>query len=218
MELRFNVTGSKRKALVEAIAELSGEKPKYMGMPSAAYQVGEYVIGKDGTVTTGNTNESMVELMLERLVERGYEVEIDEVVGTSIQMPLSMFDDEKLQNLKKLVEAKGNLLKKAIGTEELPINILEDKVEFPWFPASNEQDETKAYMRLITALCEMACRQKRIVVKEKEVENEKYAFRCFLLRLGFIGEEFKSERKMLLRNFTGSAAFKNGKRKENMEE
>lgn len=125
MELRFNVTGSERKALVEAIAEITGAKPKYMGMPSAAYQVDEYVIGKDGTVTTGNTNESMVELMLERLVERGYEVEIDEVTGTSIQMPLSMFDEGKLQNLRQLVEAKGNLLKKAIGAEELPINIME---------------------------------------------------------------------------------------------
>ena len=43
--------------------------------------------------------------------------------------------------------------------------------------------------------------------------NEKYAFRCFLLRLGFIGAEYKSERKILLENFTGSAAFKSGLKK-----
>lgn len=42
-----------------------------------------------------------------------------------------------------------------------------------------------------------------------EESNEKYAFRCFLLRLGFIGPKFKDQRKVLLRNLTGSAAFKN---------
>ena len=56
----------------------------------------------------------------------------------------------------------------------------------------------------------MAKEAKRITAKDKPVENEKYAFRCFLLRLGFIGDEFKTSRKILLKNFTGSSAFKNG--------
>ena len=56
--------------------------------------------------------------------------------------------------------------------------------------------------------------QKRINAKEKEVDNEKYAFRCFLLRLGFIGAEYKAERKILLRNLSGSSAFKSGKANE----
>ena len=60
----------------------------------------------------------------------------------------------------------------------------------------------------------MVRNQKRISTKEKEVHNEKYAFRCFLLRLGFIGEEFKTARKILLRNLSGSTAFKAGTRKE----
>ena len=60
----------------------------------------------------------------------------------------------------------------------------------------------------------MARTQKRITAKEKEVDNEKYAFRCFLLRLGFIGAEYKAERKILLRNLSGSSAFKGGNPKE----
>lgn len=75
-------------------------------------------------------------------------------------------------------------------------------------------DEVKAYNHFISALCEMAINQKRITVKEKEVENEKYAFRCFLLRLGFIGKEYKEERKILIRNLTGSSAFKGGAKSE----
>ena len=52
---------------------------------------------------------------------------------------------------------------------------------------------------------------KRITAKEKPVDNEKYAFRCFLLRPGFIGGEYKTDRKILLRNLSGSSAFKSGK-------
>lgn len=53
----------------------------------------------------------------------------------------------------------------------------------------------------------MAKTQKRVIAKEKETENDKYAFRCFLLRLGFIGDEYKTARKILLKNLTGSGAY-----------
>lgn len=81
---------------------------------------------------------------------------------------------------------------------------------FPWFTELPEPEAAQAYTHLISALCEMSVNQKRITAKEKEVKNEKYAFRCFLLRLGFIGAEYKTERKILLQNLTGSSAFKNG--------
>ena len=76
-----------------------------------------------------------------------------------------------------------------------------------------DADAANAYLHFGHARSEMACNQKRISVQEREVENEKYAFRCFLLRLGFIGEEYKVERKILLKNLTGSSAFKNGENK-----
>lgn len=76
-----------------------------------------------------------------------------------------------------------------------------------------DADEVKASTHLIAALCEMARNQKRITAKEKSTDNDKYAFRCFLLRLGFIGAEFKDERKILLRNLSGNSAFKAGGRK-----
>ncbi len=49
-----------------------------------------------------------------------------------------------------------------------------------------------------------------VTAKEKITNNDKYAFRCFLLRLWFIGAEFKDERKILLRNLSGNSAFKSG--------
>ena len=113
-------------------------------------------------------------------------------------------------NLTKLLDAKGSLIKKAFGVNALPIEIQEDRVIFPWFPELPDGNEVKAYTHFISALCEMSKNAKRVTVTEKPVENEKYAFRCFLLRLGFIGSEYKTERKILLKNLSGSSAFKNG--------
>ncbi len=69
-------------------------------------------------------------------------------------------------------------------------------------------------------MVKMAKEQKRINANEKEVANEKYAFRCFLLRLGFIGKDarIKAIRKELLKNLEGSSAFRQPKEKEDAEQ
>ena len=134
-----------------------------------------------------------------------------EDIGLVIEMPRSSFTDTALDNLKRLVESKSNLIKKALGAETLELEITDDKVGFPWFEDGTDPDTVKAYTHFVTALCEMARIQKRVTAKEKETGNDKYAFRCFLLRLGFIGAAYKEERKILLRNLTGSSAFKTPK-------
>jgi hypothetical protein len=134
-----------------------------------------------------------------------------EDIGLMIEMPRSSFTDTALDNLKRLVESKSNLIKKALGAETLELEITDDKVGFPWFEDGTDPDTVKAYTHFVTALCEMARIQKRVTAKEKETDNDKYAFRCFLLRLGFIGTAYKEERKILLRNLTGSSAFKTPK-------
>lgn len=134
-----------------------------------------------------------------------------EDIGLVIEMPRSSFTDTALDNLKRLVESKSNLIKKALGTETLELEITDDKVGFPWFEDATNPDAVKAYTHFVASLCEMARVQKRVTAKEKETDNDKYAFRCFLLRLGFIGAAYKEERKILLRNLTGSSAFKTPK-------
>ena len=142
------------------------------------------------------------------------ETQVKEDLGLTVSMPRKYFNDQALTNLKNLLESKQTLIKNALGITELPIRVDEEKVSFPWFeikPA--DENSVTAYTHFIYALCEMAKNQRRINGTEKEVENEKYAFRCFLLRLGFIGEQYKTERKILLQNLRGSAAFKNNKDK-----
>ena len=129
-------------------------------------------------------------------------------------MPKHLFTGGSLENLKALIAAKGNLIKKALGVDDLPLEITDTKVSFPWFQATSTPDEMNAYDTFICKLCEMARNQKRVNATEKPIDNEKYAFRCFLLRLGFIGAEYKTARKILLRNLAGSSAFRSGQRLE----
>lgn len=232
MRIEFHRTGAERKALVTAIGEILEVRPKYKGMPSAAYEIDYYTVTKDGTLEFDDRADSEeVENLLEQLAGRGIVAaaaetaqdgpdtgaeELSKVgtrqpqeasVGLTVEIPL---DKVAVGNLTKLLDAKGSLIKKALGVDALPVEIVEDRVVFPWFAELPNADKVKAYTHFISALCEMSKNAKRVTVTEKPVDNEKYAFRCFLLRLGFIGTEYKAERKILLKNLTGSSAFKDG--------
>jgi hypothetical protein len=68
-----------------------------------------------------------------------------------------------LENLKRLVESKSALIKKALGTDCTPIIIrCNGIISFPWFQGELTSDEVKAYTHFVTALCEMAKTQQRI--------------------------------------------------------
>ena len=257
MEIRYNVTGARRKELVRIIADTTGARAEYQYMPTCNYKIGSFTVTRDGTLCFDNyTNRVENERVLEAVAAAGFECEPQDPVetpavgemeaserdtkgtaetvkadpimedmgaadtgaspdttqqgtalGLTVEIPL---DKVAVGNLTRLLDAKGSLIKKALGVDALPIEILEDRVAFPWFPELPDADSVKAYTHFISALCEMSKNAKRVTVTEKAVDNEKYAFRCFLLRLGFIGSEYKVERKILLKNLTGSSAFKNG--------
>lgn len=132
-----------------------------------------------------------------------------------INMPLK---DVNETNLANLLAAKSNLIKKALNVSDLSFYKHEDWICFPWFKAEIDDATKNACINFIVAICKMSTTQKRICAKEKETANEKYAFRCFLLRLGFIGEEFKGARKILLKNLSGSSAFKAVKNQDKEEQ
>ncbi len=218
MKTTYNVTGDERKALVWIISDTIGMKPVYMRMPTCAYVISDITVEKDGTmVWDERTNEATIEAVKAALRDAGYTAAEDTMpeaasdeYGLVVQMPKASFTESSLDNLHKLIEAKGSLIKKALGVTDLPITEEDDKISFPWFTTELDADEVRAYTHFIAALCEMARNAKRVTAKEKDTDNEKYAFRCFLLRLGFIGADYKTERKILLRNLSGSSAFRNG--------
>ena len=233
MILHFNVTGESRKKMVRAIEEATGQKAKYLGVPSCAYRIGDYTVGKNGeleyadSLSTEETSavidasvtatglspaewaETEEKAESKEVSDTAEETPQSENMGLTIGFPL---ENVMVGNLTKLLGAKGNLIKKALNLDALPIEVTEDKVNFPWWDTMPEDfEEITAYTNFLAALCRMSKEQKRITAKEKAVDNEKYAFRCFLLRLGFIGAEYKKDRKILLKNLTGSSAFKSTK-------
>ena len=131
-----------------------------------------------------------------------------EGVELTIQIPREGFTDQSLCNLQKIIESKASLLKKSLGTDDLSVIITDDTISFPWFQA-NDPVSTSAYMHLVTAICDMAKKAKRVTVTNQDIESEKYAFRTWLIRLGFGGPEYKEERAVLLKNLSGTSAFKN---------
>lgn len=227
MRVEFNRIGAERKALVTAISEILETKAKYMGMPTAAYDFGGLIVDKTGALEfEENIFPKDIETLLQKLADRGFTAEnsdgleqVEEVLEEPEEMPQSEsegltiavpLEKVKVGNLTNLLETKGELIKKALGADDIRIEVDEEKVSFPWFSELPDADACTAYQNFIVALCKMSKEQKRINSTEKEVTNEKYAFRCFLLRLGFIGAEYKADRKILLKNLEGSAAFKNG--------
>jgi hypothetical protein len=237
MQIKYNVTGDRRKALVAVMRDVLQDATRYLGAPSFAFQVGAYTVDKNGTVTCPDgTDEGQIEMLIRELAHDGFigqrigepakpaEQQIietprkeivtptlDNLDRLSVEIPKDGITPTAMENLRRLIASKSTLLKKALSTECLPMKEHTDRIEFGWFRPTDEQAEITAYYQLVQGLCKLARTQKRVSASEQEVENEKYAFRCFLLRLGFIGPEFKDSRRALLKNLTGNAAFRAAK-------
>ena len=212
MKIDFNLKGAERKELVKAISRITGVKAEYQGMPSVAFVIGDFTVTAEGALVYDDKIDAGE--LLNELAEAGFEGTADKSEGKELKVPepdiltIEMPADKvNTENLQKLLDAKGALIRKALGIDNLAFEIHEDRVSFPWFidPAP---DHALAYTQFVAAICKMSTEQKRVTARVREVDNEKYAFRCFLLRLGFIGEEFKKSRKILLSNLDGSSAFK----------
>ena len=158
--------------------------------------------------------EAMAQATEEHITEESAPIELrEDIINFSISMPRENFSDTTLTNLDALLKSKGNLIKAAFDIEDVNYTLTEERITFAWFHGTLTSEAYRAYADFIGKLCDMARRQKRVLAKEKEVDNPKYAFRCFLLRLGLIGNKYKTSRKILLQNFLGNSAWKNGHQK-----
>ena len=253
MQIRYNVTGARRKEMVKVVSRALGDLGdiKYLGAPTFSYRVWCFEITRDGTLVFGDytypnivnnvedaleregfkiqndANSGIVEKVVDTLAKEGFECaksqkeiaainepnDEEEPIGLSISLPRDSFTGEALKNLDGLLASKGNLIKKAFGVENIGYMAINDRITFPWFENTEINAETaKAFQDFVSKLCELARKQKRVTARPREYENEKYAFRCFLLRLGLIGDEYKTSRKILLKNLSGNSSWRDGRR------
>ena len=268
-QYNYNLSGSDRKPLVEAISQILDKPAVYQGAPSFSYIIGDYTVDRNGVLSyNSNIHPDFAAVLINDLQELGFiaekaatdnptdEVPADEamdalaentVTGTAadevepeeiatdenapntvpdadapnkltVEIPDTGFTPETQENLKKIIASKATLLKQALETDDLPITECDGKIVFPWFTLHGLDGEADAYNRLVSALCKMAKNQKRVTATEKPVENGKFMMRLFLIRLGFIGNEYKTARKILLRNLTGNSSWKSGHKPERLIE
>ena len=237
MQIKYNVTGDRRKALVAVMRDTLQDATRYLGAPNFAFQVGKYTVDKNGTVTCpDDADAAQIDTLISELAHDGFIGErigepakpaeqqiietprkgiiastLDSLDRLSVEIPKGDMTPIALENLRRLIASKATLLKKALGTDSLPMTEHSDRIEFGWFRPTDDQAELAAYYQLVRGLCELARIQKRVSESEQQVENEKYAFRCFLLRLGFIGQDYKDSRRVLLKRLTGNAAFRDAR-------
>ena len=215
-EIRFTLESKQRPKLAQKIGNILGTAPHYERVPSCAYDIAGYRLDKEGVLhIPEGTEKEMVEDLIRQLRERGFQddAEITEEVPVdklTIVIPRESLTDMALENLQKIIANKQILFQRAFRTDNTEIEITDEKINFTWFPYTVDGDEIAAYTQFISRLCDMARDAKRVLSKPTETDNDKYAFRCFLLRLRFIGKEYKTARKILLRNLTGNSAFRYG--------
>ena len=274
MRYNYNLSGSSRRPLVEAVSQILDKPAIYQGAPSFAYMIGDYTVDRNGVLSYSNTiHPDFAAVLVSDLRERGFiaatisdaadnatanhatdaepvvenpveadnsaaaeaaSVEEDDTADMTvaeniasaetvnpespdiltIEVPNTGFTPETKENLKKIVASKKTVLEKALETDGLPIVEKDDKITFPWFTFHGLEGEAEAYGCLVAAICKMAKEQKRVTATEKSVENAKFTMRLFLIRLGFIGDEYKTARKILLRNLTGNSSWKSGHKPE----
>ena len=217
-EIRFTLESKQRPKLAQEIGNILGTAPHYERVPSCAYDIAGYRLDKEGVLHIPEGAEKTAKDLILQLRERGFQddAEVTEEVPVqqeklTIAIPKESLTDTALENLQKIIANKQTLFQRAFRTDSTEVEITEEKINFTWFPYTTDSDEIAAYTQFISRLCDMARDAKRVSSKPTETDNDKYAFRCFLLRLGFIGKEYKTARKILLRNLTGNSAFRSVK-------
>lgn len=210
--INYHVIGAERKRLVKTIASYTGCDAKYLGVPSCAYRVDCFTIEREGALSFDDSIDTeMVGELLDLLRNEGFEAEPGDM---TINVPVEFDRQQTYDKLTSLIASKQTLIRQALGIETTYVELTDKGFDFPWFSANATPAEQLAYRQFVTALVKTAAKLKRVNPTEREVENGKYTFRCFLLRLGFISDDFKQSRKILLSNFEGSSSYKSAKEAE----
>ena len=228
MTIHFEGASDKRKELVQALADATGIKAEYLGAPAFDYRVGDYIVHRDGSVEADDLMDSKeIGITLQALRGRGFiplenewnqpeeaptEQETQACLttpcedGIALSFPKDGLSTENIENVRKLIAAKAPLIKLALELDELPIEEEKDKITFTWLPVTAPSEMVDATARLLAAIIKLAKRLHRVTVTERATDNPRYTFRCFLLRLGFIGEDYKKVRKYLMKGIPGNGS------------
>ena len=210
----------RRRELVSTLAELLNEKPRYCYAPSFAFAFSQCTVDRDAVIHPSENAEQQAVIDLAALLNRrGFECEVRDIAADApeseghytVRIERGKISEETLNKLRRIVRGKAGLLRQALGESSLEILADAEDCTFPWFPTDSDETTRNAYAVFIEKLIAFAEQRTRVTAEDKPCDNPKYVFRCFLLRLGFIGTEYRKERAVLLRNLQGCSAFRSSR-------
>lgn len=139
--------------------------------------------------------------------ESGTSAETDDTKLT-ISIPRAKLSDDAMMRLRAIVSNKEELFKRALLADALPIEVTDEEVSFPWFTLTGIDGEAEAYAQFITYLCKMAVEQKRVQDKPYDGDNDRFAMRIFMVRMGMKGKQFDLARKLMRKHLTGNSGWR----------
>ena len=198
-----------RKDLVKAVAEFTKQHPQYLGAPSFAYKVGDFIIDKDGCITSDFEMDDLKEF----LISKGFIKQ-----GLEFIIPLNEADKKTVVNFINMLYSKQYLINRSVGMTALDISedfvsgitdkeISEmdfDKIKgfkisgnnlIFSYPDINGGEKLKAYITMICMAFAKARECQRVRAKLIKPENEKYYMRTWLIRIGLGGKGGAETRK-----------------------
>lgn len=212
-----------RKELVKILSKHLGIKSKYLGVPSFNYRVGEFIVDREGKIL----NKAGDELKLKEILNSTQE----ETTTVEIAIPLEGHNENTLKTLINMIYSKQTLIKQSFqldknlveketveklntaeNIEEFKDNLLSPniKIDAENIVFTINTDLVRAATLFFGLLNEKSKVLRYASAKPSITDNEKYAFRTWLIRLGMVGNEYKEARKELLENLSGNSAFRNG--------
>ena len=206
--IKYNVTGSQRKRLVQKLAALTRQKAEYMGLPSMAFKVGDYIVGKTGTIE-GDVPDDIIKA----LARAGFTGEVvkdtkeipSEITGFTFNIPMDDMTENAVDNFVTMLKIKGPFIKKAFKLSSLPVDYGEDAIKIRWFEDRKIPEETASNIKIfVSAMINLAKQQKYVIDRTMKTDNPRYNFRAFLYTIGLSGSEYKGLRKEFLKNLKGS--------------
>lgn len=218
MKFQMGLTGITRKAAAGIIGDHLSIKPEYRGGINRLFTVGDWKV---------QLNENIIPEAKEGEADEGYKVQIEfnafdsevfeklieagAIINDSCRLTITIdgagHTDKSKENLGKVFESKRELILMAFGVEDGNIEVTDDKVIFRIFNATLDAERITAYEQFCTLQNNLALNLKSASSKKTESDNPKFTFRVFLIRLGMIGDEYKTARKVLLERLAGNSAY-----------
>ena len=136
---------------------------------------------------------------------------INRALGTDLSAEKGLVDalakEEGIRTAEDLLRMVAGY-EKENGTALSGIAFKPERISFSTLPEDSAAEKIRAFTELVSMMNRQALKQKRIQAKAVNEENEKYALRIWLTRLGMNGPEFKETRRILMENLSGNAAFR----------